>query len=353
MPRSIPMPRPALGLRPTPGTRPTPGPRPTPGHHPILVAVVVAFASAVATGCGGDAPDSAEDGRDAAAAGAPGSAEADRPAWTDVQDSTHRVAVVTGLDGPEAVRYDPEEDVWLVSSFGPSSGEDRDANGYVSRVSPDGSVDSLRFATGTPEQPLHMPRGMFITGDTLWVADVDGVHGFDRRSGEAVAFVDFRAHEPGFLNDIAAGPDGALYVTDTGLSRIYRIEGREAVVAVEDPRLGPPNGITWDGDRGWFVIAPWGGEPTVRTWVPGGDVRDLTTTTAGFMDGVEIVDGRVILASQADSSLHVLDGGEDRVLIRVPGAPADIGVDTRRRRVAVPYVALGRVDVWTLPEEER
>lgn len=82
-------------------------------------------------------------------------------------------------------------------------------------------------------------------------------------------------------------------------------------------------------------------------------MEDLQTTTAGFIDGVEIVDGRVIVASQADSSLHVLDGGDDRVLVRVPGRPADIGVDTRRRRVAVPYIALGRVDVWALPEEER
>ncbi len=272
--------------------------------------------------------------------------------WTDVQDSTDRVAVVTGLDGPEAVRYDPGQDVWFVSSFGPATEEDRDGNGYVSRLAPDGTVDALRFATAGPDEPLHMPRGMFLTGDTLWVADVDGVHGFDRRTGESVAFVDFRAHEPGFLNDVAAGPDGVLYVTDTGLSRIYRIDGRQAEVVAEDPRLGPPNGITWDPAAERFVLAPWGGEPTMRTWSPDRGITDLATTTAGFMDGVEIVDGRVIVASQADSALHVLEGDEDRILIRTTGAPADIGVDTRRRRVAVPYIALGRVDVWALPAEE-
>jgi hypothetical protein len=35
----------------------------------------------------------------------------------------------------------------------------------------------------------------------------------------------------------------------------------------------------------------------------------------------------------------------------VPGRPADIGVDTRRGRVAVPYIALNRVDIWALPRD--
>ena len=35
---------------------------------------------------------------------------------------------------------------------------------------------------------------------------------------------------------------------------------------------------------------------------------------------------------------------------RLPGIPADIGVDTRRRRVLVPQIAMNRVDVWALPD---
>ena len=38
-----------------------------------------------------------------------------------------------------------------------------------------------------------------------------------------------------------------------------------------------------------------------------------------------------------------------RPLVRVAGRPADIGVDTKRRQVAVPYIALDRVDLWQLP----
>lgn len=284
----------------------------------------------------------------AAAAAAVVPASAQQPSWQLPQDSTDRVAVVSGFAGPEAVRYDPDQDVYFVANFNGSAAGD--ANGFISRLLPDGTIDSLRFMLGTGAAPMHGPRGMFIVGDTLWVADADGVHGFNRITGRHVAFVDFTAHEPGFLNDVAAGPDGTLYVTDTRRSRIYRLAGREATIAIEDSRLGPPNGITWDGGGERFILAPWGGGDTLMAWRPGSDsiVAAFHSPGARF-DGIEFLGNRVIVASQADSSLHVISGFHGRPYIKTPGAPADIGIDTRRRRVAVPYVALGRVDIWQLP----
>jgi hypothetical protein len=185
-----------------------------------------------------------------------------------VQDSSDRVAVVAGLDGPEAVRYDPDQDVYFVANWA-GGGSERDADGFISRVSPEGEVERLRFMTGTADAPLHAPRGMFITADTLWAVDVDGVHGFDRRSGAHLAFVSFARFEPGFLNDVAAAPDGTLYITDTGRSRVYRLRGRDATLALEDSLLGPPNGVVWDAAGERFVFAPWGGEQVFRGWRPG------------------------------------------------------------------------------------
>lgn len=280
-----------------------------------------------------------------------GAASSPEPSWTAEQDSTDRVAVVSGFRGPESVRYDPGLDVYFVSNFNGDGGT-RDGNGFVSRVGSSGAMEALRFATGTERAPLHAPRGMYITGDTLWVADIDGVHGFHRRTGEQLVFTDFSAFEPGFLNDIAAGPSGDLYVTDTGRSRLYRMSGDSVRVAVEDSLLGPPNGITWHpGDR-HFVVAPWGGTQTIRAWSPGGGLTEVATSDGGYFDGVEVVGGRILVASQADSTLRVVSDGRSRPLIRVPGEPADIGVDTKRVRVAVPYIALDRVDVWALPQPD-
>jgi hypothetical protein len=285
-----------------------------------------------------------------ALAAAPADSAAQPPATP--QDSTRRVATVTGLEGPEAVKYDPDQDVYFIANFGPRAAAARDSNGYIARVRPDGTIETLKFMTGTAAAPLHQPRGMAITGDTLWVADADGVHGFLRRTGAHAVFVDFTAHQPGFLNDIAPGPDGRLYITDTGRGRVYRITRGAAEIAVEDSMTGPPNGITWDAAGRRFILATWGSARTLRGWDPAsGAITELDSMPGGRHDGVEMVNGAIIVTSQRDSSIYSVVNGRPHAIIRTPGAPADIGIDTRRSRIAVPYIALNRVDIWEMRRE--
>ncbi|HXE56976.1 MAG TPA: PQQ-dependent sugar dehydrogenase [Gemmatimonadales bacterium] len=260
------------------------------------------------------------------------------------------VATVNGLRGPEAVRYDPDQDVYFVANFdGDPTAADN--NGFISRVRPDGTVDRLRFiAGGANGVTLHAPRGMFIAGDTLWAVDLGAVRGFHRRTGRPLATIDFSALEPGFLNDIARGPDGALYVTDTPKNRIYRIAGGKPTVALEDSALGRPNGIAWDRSANRFLVVPFGGKRALLGWRPG-DRRpeEAAAPPGGRYDGVEVLgDGRIVVTSQADSSLYVVTAGRARRVARTDGAPADIGLDTKRMRVAVPFIALDRVDIIRL-----
>lgn len=308
----------------------------TPFRRSAVLAMVL-FAAACA---GGEAPPPQEDG--SAGPGASGE---------PVPGPAERVAVVEGMQGPESVRYDPDQDVWFVGNFNGPGGE-RDANGTVARVDAEtGEVEAREFAVGTEAHPLHAARGMYLTGDTLWVADADGVHAFHRRTGEQLAFVDLTPFDPGFPNDIAQGPDGALYVTDTGRSAVYRLDGGTATEVLADPELGGPNGITRDDATGELVLVPWRPDHRVHRWTPGGEPEAIgPVRTPGRLDGVEVVGGRILVASQSDSTLHRVEEGALVPVIRVDGAPADIGIDTRRGRVAVPYVALDRVDVWVLPE---
>jgi hypothetical protein len=258
------------------------------------------------------------------------------------------VLVIEGFSGPEAVRYDPGQDVYFVGNFNGDGGE-RDANGFISRVSAaEGVVEDLHFILGTERAPLHAPRGMFITGDTLWVTDIDGVHAFHRETGEQLGFVDLTSFQPGFLNDVAAGPDGTVYVTDTGRSAVYRVSGGGAEV-LADTALGGPNGITWDPEREAFVLVPWEPGHRLHLWAPGREPEVMGSATPGRMDGVENIDGGLLIASQTDSALHLFNADGRRPIVRVGGRPADIAVDTRRGRVAVPYISLNRVDVWEIP----
>jgi sugar lactone lactonase YvrE len=259
--------------------------------------------------------------------------------------------VRSGFVAPEAVRYDPDQDVYFVGNWGPGSASATDNNGYISRMKPDGQIETLRFiAGGTNGVVLHAPRGMYIVGDTLWVADVDAVRGFNRKTGAMVATVDFSGLDRGFLNDVAADATGTVYVTDTGRNKLYRVQGGPTLV-VADSALGAPNGITWDGANNRFIIVPYGGAHAIRAWVPGTTtLTDVGTSTGAKWDGVEVLPGgRVLVSSQADSSIHVFVGGSGHAIIHTLGAPADIAVDTKRNRVAVPVVALNHVEIYQLP----
>jgi hypothetical protein len=315
-------------------------------------AFTLALATPLLVACGAKERADRADTAAAARAGASAGASAGAPAGA--QPSGRPVAVVEGLRGPESVRYDADQDVYFVGNWD-GSPEAADNNGFISRLRPDGSMETMRFvAGGTGGVTLHAPRGMTITGDTLWAVDLDAVRGFDRRTGAPLATVPFSGIDVGFLNDIAPGPDGALYVTDTGKQRIYRVGGgaaRRVVVAVADSALGGPNGITWDASAGRFVVVPFGGAHDIRAWRPGTTrLESMGKSSGASYDGVErLTDGRVLVASQADSSLHLFVDGRGRQAIRLGGEPADIAVDTRRNRVAVPFVGRNRVEIWDIP----
>ncbi len=260
------------------------------------------------------------------------------------------VSEVTGFSGPEAIRYDPNQDIYFVANFnGP--GNEADNNGFISRVGPDGYVDSLRFIEGGRNGvTLHAPRGMVLSGDTLWVADHRAVRGFHRVTGELLQDTDFTAQETGFLNDVTVGPDGAVYVTDTGTDRIYRVAGSNIEVVFEDSLLNSPNGITWDEDENRFIVVPYGGSHSFLTWNPGADsLQTFATSPGAKFDGVEVLAaGELLVASQEDSSLHLVIDGEGEPMVSLEGRPADIGYDTSRNRVAVPYVDRNLIEIWQL-----
>jgi len=202
---------------------------------------------------------------------------------------------------------------------------------------------------------------MAIVGDTLWVADIDVVRGFDRHTGKPVGVVDVSSQHPALLNDLAAGPNGTLRVSDTGAlmsdkgvlyvggDRVFEIDNQRRVsVVASGPQLGHPNGLTWDarGNR-WLMVnfAPFGSALAAFT----GNARQILSNGKGRFDGVEVLpDGRILYTCWSDSSVHVYADGDDRQLIRNLPTPADLGVDTKRGRIAVPLSAPGRVEIWAL-----
>jgi sugar lactone lactonase YvrE len=266
------------------------------------------------------------------------------------------VSTTEGFSTPEAVLWDAELGVWYVASINGSPG-DKDNNGYISRLKADGTVDSLKFIeAGKNGVTLNGPKGMALVGDTLWVADIDAVRGFNRRTGAPIASIEF-GKQAKFLNDIAVGPNGVLYVTDTGVlfgakgvdhpgpDRVFTVTGRLVAVGIEGKFLSGPNGITWDGTNGRMLIASFTGN-TVLGWKPGEATVDTVATGPGQFDAIEIVGGKTIVSSWADSSLYVVDSGKVTKLAGPVASPGDIGVDQTRGLVAQPLLMLNKVEFW-------
>jgi sugar lactone lactonase YvrE len=312
---------------------------------------VLLGAAAMLAACGGDR----------SAGGAAGGADT-----TGAVDSGSLSAAVAltldSLEAPEAARFDPELGVYFLSNIN-GSPLGKDGNGYISRVTRDGKVDSLKFiAGGRGGAKLDAPKGIAIQGDTLWVADIDAARAFDKRSGKPIATVSL-VGKAKFLNDAAVGPDGAIYFTDTGVAddgkggmghpgpdRVFRLEGRKATVALEFKDKPGPNGITWDSAGSQFVIVSFQGTPIYR-WAPGDSVPTVLTEGPGMMDGIEALgDGRFVVSTWVDSSLFVLDGDKITKLVGGLPAAADIALDRERGRIAVPLLTENRVDFVDLQQ---
>lgn len=109
------------------------------------------------------------------ACGSPDTDEGDLPEVEDEAAPSAERVEVTGFSTPESVVHDAVDDVYLVSNI---NGEPlaEDGNGFISRVTPDGEVEALRWIDGEADGvELNAPKGMAVLGDTLYVADIDCV----------------------------------------------------------------------------------------------------------------------------------------------------------------------------------
>ena len=257
-----------------------------------------------------------------------------------------------GVRSPESAYLDPATGYLFLSQIGEGGGNGKDGDGWISRLTADGQVSRARWVTG-----LNAPKGLRSHGGLLWVSDIDELVGIDIGKGEIVHRI--RVEGAKFLNDVACGADGAVYVADLPASRVFRYQNGQVETFAEGPELECPNGLLVDGDR--LVIGGWGvgikdDFSTERVGrllsldLKTRQVKPITAEPLGHLDGVER-DGQggfVVTDWRNGKVFHVRGNGESRLLLSLPQGAADHAYLIPEKRLVLPRMLENRVTAYDL-----
>jgi sugar lactone lactonase YvrE len=254
-----------------------------------------------------------------------------------------RIADV-GFATPESVLHDFANDVYYVSNINGAPGA-VDGNGFISKLSPDGSVTALKWIDGEAEGvTLNAPKGMTIAKDTLYVADIDHVRMFDIATGKAKGEIAVKGAT--FLNDLTQMA-GVVYASDsgieiseegvkpTGTDAIYSIDGDGNVTKMaEGEALNRPNGLHY-ADALHMVTF---GSNQLHRVAKSGKTEVIAELPKGGLDGLVVLDDERVLVSSWECQCIYAGPpkGPFEPAISDVKAPADFGWDSRRKRVLVP-----------------
>jgi hypothetical protein len=200
-----------------------------------------------------------------------------------------------------------------------------DGKGGVAKLDADGKNYQADWVTG-----LHAPKGMGVTGNRLYVADISDVVIIDIANGkiEKKIAIDSAAG----LNDITVTNNGIVFVSDSKSGKIWRIENDMASLYMEN--LKGLNGLKSVGDQ--LIIAA--GKSFIKA-----DAQKNTKPIAELAqggDGIEPVgNGDYIVTAWGGYIWYVHADGRIETLLETHQQKkntADIGYDPVKKIVYVP-----------------
>ena len=286
-----------------------------------------------------------------AAACTPGAEEPpSQPEPVAADPSTPIWSVTEGIDTPESVYVDVDSGSIFVSQIvgDPTAA---DGMGRIVRLNMDGTVVDTEWASG-----LDAPKGLRSTDGVLYVADMDKVIGFDIETGEETGRLTIDGAQ--FLNDVAVGDDGTVYVSDFMANRIYGILDGIVNVVAEGEQLEFPNGLLVEGSR--LIVGGWGQPgPDFSTEVPGrlyaldletGEKTLITPDPFANIDGVESdgSGGYVITNYLAGQILHVAANGTVTEVVGFGPGTADHAFVAETGTAIVPHMNENRISAYDL-----
>jgi len=253
---------------------------------------------------------------------------------------------VTGLKDPAAFIVDPATGNYFISS---ENGQptDRDNNGFITKLGPDGKIINLKFIEGgAGGVTLHAPQGLAVIGRTLYVSDIDQVRRFHADTGRALGELDLSSVPVDFLTGLATDGHSTLYIADAGADAILQLDTRRSskpTVLVKDPALAGPHGLAVNPATGALVVVSWNTGKILEVTHEGAVkvlfANSLFNARFGNLTGVDF---------DASGNMYVSDFSQGKVIRIDPNfrfqtiaefltTPASLGIDRKNHLILVPY----------------
>ena len=240
-----------------------------------------------------------------------------------------------------------------MSQIGAGGGKGKDGDGWISKLTVDGKMMENKWVTG-----LNAPKGLRSHGNKLWVTDIDQLVGIDIAKGQITDKITVDGAK--FLNDLACGPDGAVYFSDMVSSRIYRYHEKKLAVFVEGLEFQHPNGLLVHDGK--LILGCWGKDfqPDFTTKAGGQlmaiDLKTkertaITPEATGNLDGIE-ADGNggyIVSDWMIGKVFHITKKGETKTILERPKGAADLAYLPDKKLLILPEMLENRVTAFKLP----
>ncbi len=257
------------------------------------------------------------------------------------QAQTHQLVKLwetdTLLKTPESVLYDAKGKILYISNIDGMPAE-KDGKGSIAKLALDGSIINANWVTG-----LNAPKGMGIYKKKLYVSDLTEVLVIDMDNGSILQHIPIEGSV--FLNDITIDKKGAVYVSDSRINKVYRIE--KGFVVAQLQNLKGPNGLLAIGndllvlDKGYLL-----------KMLENGNIANVTEGMDPSTDGIEMVIPNEYLISCWNGIIYYVDAkGNKETLLDSRSQKlntADIAYDAKNRIVYVPTFFGNKVVAYTL-----
>lgn len=262
------------------------------------------------------------------------------------------VIEVEGFNSPESILVTKNR-VYVSNVGAQLKPMDKDGDGYISLLNKKGEVINKNFLTG-----LNAPKGMSLMGNTLYIADVDEVKGFDVNTKKEVFSFVFDGVK--FLNDITVKDKNTLLVSGTDSGKIYEINVKTKNYKVIAD-LPTANGILFEKGKLFAVMLGktpqnmfGGGGKLVEINPKSGKVTELAKTE-GILDGLQKVGDTLYFSDwvkmEKAGVVHTynLKTKEEHDLNLDPiGGPADFWIDSKEHKIWIPKMLEGKILVTQL-----